>query len=421
MSSSSEDSVVPHVAGGPERPTRPPAAWADRFFTVGVTGTNGKTSTVHMIARAFAAAGEPWLLLGTTGYFLDGEELDVPHTDRGFMESFRRAHARGVRLASVEVTSKALAEGYAKRWRFDCGVFTNLTPDHLSTHGSYEHYLASKAQLFMHLGPGRTAVLNAADPHALFIDKATPPDVKRFWFGSPTRGELLVEPDLAAETIRVGAEGTRVQLRSSPVAEQLGGELRVRMVGAVFGENAMAAAGAALAAGVPADAIVRGLAECPPVPGRFEVFAIDPVLVVDYAHTPDALERTCAAGRALCSGRLVVVFGAGGGSTPSKRGPMGAAVGALADVAIVTNDNPRKEDPAGIAAAVVAGVEAGGRAEIVVELDRKAAIERAVAEARAGDVVIVAGKGHETGQVVGDVTIPFSDRELVRALAAGRP
>ena len=405
---------------GPERPTAPPYAWADRFFTVGVTGTNGKTSTVHLVAHAIAAAGEPWLLLGTTGYYLDGEALDVPHTDKGFIESFRRAHERGVTRASVEVTSKALAEGYAKRWRFDCGVFTNLTPDHLSTHGSYEHYLASKAQLFLHLGPGRTAVLNAADPHALFIDRATPADVKRFWYASPTRGEFLVPPDLAAASIDVAAEGTRVQLQPSPVAEQLGGELRVRMVGSVFAENAMAAAGAALAAGLPADAIVRGLAACPSVPGRFEVFALDPVLVVDYAHTPDALERTCIAGRGLCRGRLFVVFGAGGGSTPSKRGPMGQAVGSLADVAIVTNDNPRREDPSTIAAAVVAGVQAGGRAEVVVELDREAAIMRAVQEAKVGDVVIVAGKGHETGQVVGDQVLPFSDRELVAALAAGR-
>jgi UDP-N-acetylmuramoyl-L-alanyl-D-glutamate--2,6-diaminopimelate ligase len=406
---------------GPERPTPPPFPWADRFFTVGVTGTNGKTSTVHLVAHALAATGEPCLLLGTTGYYLDGEELGLPHTDYGFFESLRRANARGARLASIEVTSKALAEGYAKKWRFDCAVFTNLSPDHLSTHGSYEHYLAAKAQLFMHLGPGARAVLNGADPHALFIDKATPADVKRFWFASPTRGELLVPPDLAAARIVVEPAGTRVQLQPSPVAEQLGGELRVRMVGAVYAENAMAAAGAALAGGIPADAIVRGLAECPPVPGRFEVFALDPVLVVDYAHTPDALERTCTAARELCHGRLAVVFGAGGGSTPSKRGPMGAAVGSLADVAIVTNDNPRKEDPAAIAAAVVAGVESGGRAEVVVELDRRAAIERAVAQARPGDVVIVAGKGHETGQTIGDETVPFSDREIVRSLAAGRP
>ena len=211
---------------GPERPVRPPYGWAEDFFTVGVTGTNGKTSTVHLLASAFGGTGRPRLLLSTTGYYVDADELGLPHSDFGFYESFKQAHARGAKHAAVEVTSRALSMGYAKKWRFDCGVFTNLSADHLATHGSYEHYLASKAQLFIHLGPGRTAVLNAADRHSLFLDKAIPPDVKRLWYASPTRGKVLCEPDLEAAKIVVEPSGTRVELCPSPLAEVLGGALQ---------------------------------------------------------------------------------------------------------------------------------------------------------------------------------------------------
>jgi UDP-N-acetylmuramoyl-L-alanyl-D-glutamate--2,6-diaminopimelate ligase len=404
------------VAGGPERPVRPPFGWAEDFFTVGVTGTNGKTSTVHLLAAAFGGTGEPRLLLSTTGYYVDDDELGLPHTDFGFYESFRRAHARKVRRAAVEVTSKALSEGYAKKWRFDCGVFTNLSPDHLATHGSYEHYLASKAQLFVHLGPRCTAVINATDEHALFLHRAIPRDVKRLWYGSPTRGDVLHATDLEAAKVVVESTGTRVELQPSPLADALGGALQIQLVGAVFAENALAAAGAALVAGVDGDAVVDGMAKCRPVPGRFEAFGRDPVVIVDYAHTPDALARTCDQARQLATGRLVVVFGAGGESTPAKRRPMGAAVGERADLVIVTNDNPRKEDPRAIADAVAGGVAEGGAAQVEIELDRERAIRRAFDGAGPGDVVLVAGKGHETGQIIGDETRPFSDRDLARAL-----
>ena len=397
----------------PDRPTQPPFSWADPFFTFGVTGTNGKTSTVHLLAAVIAAAGHRPLRISTVDYRLGEEDLGLPHTRKGFFDAFEAARDAGSTWASVEVTSRALADHYAKRWRFDLGVFTNLSPDHLSTHGSYEAYLAAKAQLFVHLGPGCTGVLNAADPHSLFIEQAMPADVNRAWFGSPTRGELLTGADLAASSIEVDAEGTHVTLAASPMADALGGALQTRLVGAVFGENALAAAVAGLSAGLPADAVRRGIATCPPVAGRFEVFGADPVAVVDYAHTPDALERTCAQARALASGKLVVVFGAGGGSSPGKRGPMGAAVGAVADVAFVTNDNPRDEDPQDIADALVAGLE-GTDARVEVVLDRAAAIEAAMREAGPGDVVVIAGKGHEQGQTLGGTTTPFCDRAQVQ-------
>jgi UDP-N-acetylmuramoyl-L-alanyl-D-glutamate--2,6-diaminopimelate ligase len=404
----------------PERPTRPPFDWAADFLTIGTTGTNGKTSTTFLLGHALRSTGASAIVITTLGYFIDDElQADLPRSLAGFHEAFRRAHARGIRHAAVECTSKALGEGYAKRWRFDVGVFTNLSPDHLSTHGTWEHYLAAKAQLFVHLGPGRTAVLNAADPHALLLERAIPDDVQRVWFCAPGRGPRLRDADLAADAVAIDADGTHVRLAASPVAERLGGELRVRMVGEVFAENALAAAAAALAAGVPGDAVVRGLAACPPVPGRFEVLHRDPIVAVDYAHSPDALERTCATARALARGRVIVVFGAGGSSTPEKREPMGRAVGARADVAIVTNDNPRREDPVAIAATLADGVRAGGCADLRIELDRARAIELAVGLAQSGDVVLVAGKGHEEGQVIGSETLPFSDSAAVRRALGG--
>lgn len=405
----------------PSRPTQPPFAWADRFFTFGVTGTNGKTSTTHLIAAISAAAEPPTpvLALSTIGYELAGRELGLPHTERGFFEAFARAAKLGCRYAAVECTSKALAGGYAHRWRFDLGVFTNLSPDHLATHGTWEHYLAAKAQLFVHLGPGRTAVLNAADPHTSFLDQAMPADVQRRFYGVPSRGPLLHRADLAAQHVKVTASGTEIELSPSPWAERLGGHLRMQMVGQVFAENGLAAAAAALAAGLPPEAVVRGLAECACLAGRFEVVCQAPVCVIDYAHSPDALARTCDQARVVAKrhdAQLIVVFGAGGQSSPDKRGPMGQAVGARADVAIVTNDNPRAEDPRNIADAVLAGVRQGGRAHGVIELDRGRAIERAVSSAARDDVIVIAGKGHETTQEVAGEILPFSDREHVLAV-----
>lgn len=404
------------------RPVPAAAPWAEPMFTIGVTGTNGKTSTAWMIAAAVRAAALQVLRITTLGVALDDEVLPRGKQFADFVTTLARAAARGCRHAVIETTSLALARGYARSWRFDLGVFTNLSVDHFGTHGSWEHYLAAKAQLFMHLGPGRVAVLNAADRHALFLDQAIPGDVARRWFAAPGRGERLREADLEAAGFEVRPTGTRVLLRPSPAAAALGGSITTRMVGEVFGENALAAALAGLAAGLPADAVVRGIAACPVVPGRFEVVAHGegrPTIAVDYAHSPDALAHTCATARRLAGagGRVIVVFGAGGGATPDKRGPMGEAVGAAADLAVITSDNPRDEDPAAIAAMLVEGVR-GGRAAWTIEVDRARAIAAAIAAAQAGDVVVVAGKGHEEGQVVRGATLPFSDVEAVRRCLA---
>lgn len=402
------------------RPTPPPFPWADPFFTAGVTGTNGKTSTTLLLGAALRETGRSVLVESTLGYTLDDRVLDVPRTLEGYLRAFEQAARAGCRDAAIEVTSQALAQGYAKRWRFDLGVFTNLSRDHLSQHGSWEHYLASKAQLFVHLAPGRTAVLNAADESALLVDRVTPEDVKRLWYAVPSRGPQLRDADLVAREVRVSADGTHVVLEPSPLAEALGGSLKTRLIGQVFAENALAAAAGALGAGVDGPRVARGIAACPGVPGRFELVAREPVLVaVDYAHTPDALARTCDAARALAGkARVIVVFGAGGGADPEKREPMGRAVGERADVAIVTNDNPRREEPKQIAKALVRGAQRGGRAYVATELDRRAAIRQALERSRPGDVVVIAGKGHELGQTLGDETLPFSDLEEVRKALA---
>ncbi|PRP92624.1 UDP-N-acetylmuramoyl-L-alanyl-D-glutamate--2,6-diaminopimelate ligase [Enhygromyxa salina] len=390
------------------------------MFTFGVTGTNGKTSTTHLLAAAVAAAGHSTLRIGTVGVDLDGEALARGKSYQDFLATLQLAAERGCRHAVLEATSRGLAQGYARAWRFDLGVFTNLSPDHLKTHGTWEHYLAAKAQLFVHLGPGQTAVLNAADPFALFIDQATPGDVTRRWFAAPSRGPKLHDADLEAARVEVTAAGTHVELLPSPLAEALGGELRTRMVGEVFAENALAAALAGLAAGLPGEAVTRGIASCPGVPGRFEILdhgEARPVIAVDYAHSPDALTRSCATARELAGseGRVIVVFGAGGDASADKREPMGAVVGAGAELAIVTSDNPRSEDPQAIADMLLAGLRQGS-ARVLVELDRARAIELAVHEAGPGDVVVVAGKGHETGQVVRGRTLPFSDVDQLRRL-----
>lgn len=398
------------------RPTPPPFPWARQFTTVGVTGTNGKTSTTRLVAAALEGPSRPVLSETTIGYEFRGEPVKVPRTLQGFYGALARAARLGARHAAIETTSQALGRGYAKLWRFDVGVFTNLSHDHLSQHGSWEHYLASKAQLFVHLGPGATGVLNAADACAELIHRVMPSDVKRLWYGVNTRGAFLVPPDLEAASVELSPEGTRVALRDSPLAASFGGVLTTSLVGAVFAENLLAAACAAHAVGIPADEIATNLAACPRPSGRFQVVNRDPLVVVDYAHTPDALARTCETGRALAGrNQLLVVFGAGGGRDKDKRDPMGYAVGELADQAFITTDNPRHEDPAVIARALLAGCRRGGRAVPTLVADRREAIFTAVRLAKSGDCVLVTGKGHELDQEVGGVKHPFNDVEVIQA------
>lgn len=403
-------------AEGLVRPTPAPFPWAEGLTTVGVTGTNGKTSTTQMVAHLLRASSNPVLKKTTLGCWIDEEELAETKDLRGFLQSFGRLAERSGSHAAVEVTSQALSVGYAKFWRFDVGVFTNLSHDHLNAHGSFEHYLASKAQLFVHLPDEGAAVLNAADETSQFIDQVTPPRVKRLRYGVASRGALGPQMDLAAREVTVSWEGTRIVLSRGDLADGIGGELRIPFIGEVYAENALGACLAAAHLGVAPEAIATKLATCPPVPGRFEVVARSPTVVVDFAHTPDALSRSCRAARELASGgRLLVVFGAGGERDADKRIPMGHAVGKFADTVFITTDNPRREDPKLIAEALAIGVRQGNAVCRMVP-DRALAIESALADAAARDVVLIAGRGHETTQDIGGSRITFDDAEVVRRL-----
>lgn len=387
-----------------------PPPFASAIATIGVTGTNGKTTTTAWIAAALRRLGGPVLRATTVGHFIDDERLELEKTYDGFVGAMRTLFDRGGRRAAIELTSEALAAGFARAWPCRVGVFTNLTHDHLDAHGSPEHYLASKAQLFVSLPAGGTAVLNAADPTWELLREVVPAGVEHRSYAVPARGAPQGEPDLVARSVDVSWSGTRVTLDARDAS--LPRSLSVRAVGDVFAENALAALLGAVAAGVPAEDAADAIASAPPPPGRFEVVHEGPWIVVDYAHSPDALARTVATARALAAGaKLFVVFGAGGKRDKAKRAPMGEAA-RPADVVVLTSDNPRDEDPADIARAIAQGLV--GHAGVRTELDRRAAIAGAVREARADDVILIAGKGHETEQAIAGETRHFSDVEIVR-------
>jgi UDP-N-acetylmuramoyl-L-alanyl-D-glutamate--2,6-diaminopimelate ligase len=402
------------------------SAFAGRFATACVTGTNGKTTTTSLIAAIVAASGEPSCRVTTLGAWVDDERIAVEPTGEAFQRTLARATERGVKTLAVETTSHALAEGFAREWPPTVGVFTNLSRDHLDYHGTPEHYLAAKAQLFLALPPTGAAVLNVADPASALLDEITPPEVRRLGYAArapdPACAAIPLALAVAPDAITVDEDGTHAPLAPSPFAEALGGRVDLSLVGAVHVENALAAALAAHALGYGWEAIRAGLATFRGVPGRFEIVARRPLVVVDYAHTPDALGRTLAVARSLArGGRLLCVFGCGGDRDPGKRGEMGGLAVSRADVVLLTNDNPRSEDPDIIADGVEEGArksEGPGRLERI--LDREAAIGRAVALAAEEDVVVIAGKGHEKTQTIGDREVAFDDVEVARAAVQRR-
>ncbi len=398
-----------------ERRFPPPPAWAAALPTVGVTGTNGKTTTTAWIAAALrAGTGAPVVRATTVGVFVDDDLLDLPPTYDGFLVAMRTALDRGGRAAAIELTSEALAFGFATAWPVQTGVFTNLTHDHLDAHGSPEHYLASKAQLFVHLPAGGAAILNGCDPASALLAEIVPAGVRRLTFGAPDRGEPLFPLDLEAIDVDVTWAGTRLSLRASEAIGPVPPAMTVRAIGEVYAENAVAALAAAIAWGVPPAVAASAIAACPPPPGRFEVVAERPYLVVDYAHSPDSLERAVRTAKRLCRGALTVVFGAGGDRDRNKRAPMGSAA-RVADRVIVTSDNPRSEDPASIARAIREGL--ADHPGVTTILDRAAAITEAVRAAPPDDVILVAGRGHETEQLLASGPRPFSDVTFLRGLA----
>lgn len=404
--------------GRTAKPFPPAPAWVKGLEHVGVTGTNGKTSTTRFTAAALGSLTRPVASFTTLGAFLDEQPLDVAQSYRGVLDAVRSALDRGGRYAVLEVTSEVLSLGFARRWPFRAAVFTNLTHDHLDTHGSPEHYFASKAQLFNALPPeGGIAVVNGCDEVTELLLEVTPKGARRLAYGVATRGSATLPLDASAGPVTVTLDGTCSTITR---AASLGGgtlELRTRAIGSIFLENALAAWLCAVALGADPARAASAVAAASPPRGRFEVVAREPVVVVDYAHTPDALRRTLDTARSLGQARVVVVFGAGGNRDQAKRPAMGAAA-AAADRVVVTSDNPRDEDPERIAAAIVDAVPKSCNPSI--DLDRARAIREAVLAAGPDDVVVIAGKGHELTQTIGGEQRTFSDVAVAEAAVAER-
>lgn len=399
--------VAARIVGDPSRALR----------CIGVTGTNGKTTTTYLLHAIAGAAGERAGLIGTTGALIGAEPVPLGFTTpeapdlQVLLAAMRDA---GVRTVAMEVSSHALAQHRVDGTWFAGACFTNLSRDHLDYHGTLDAYFEAKARLFT---PDRcgVAVTNVDDPYGREIGRRAAVLGLRV----VTYGRDDPKAAVGCEAVRYGARGTDFVLVDREAGTRA--PTHLPLLGPVNVVNAVAAAATAVALGEPLDVVARGLASAPVVPGRLEpVDAGQPFTVlVDYAHTPDALGHAVTAARTLAGDRrVVVVFGCGGDRDPGKRGPMGRAA-AAADVVLVTSDNPRSEDPAAIAAAAAAGVrEAGG--DPVLELDREAAIAAAFACAIAGDVVLIAGKGHESGQTTAGVTVPFDDRTVARRLLGER-
>ncbi|PRQ05863.1 UDP-N-acetylmuramoyl-L-alanyl-D-glutamate--LD-lysine ligase [Enhygromyxa salina] len=397
-------------------PYPPPPSWAAEIASVGVTGTNGKSSTTRFVAAGLGVGTPGPVGRVTTVAAAIGDQAGPPPADhQGFLALMQRLRERGGRRAAIEATSAALGLGFSRAWPFHVGVFTNLGHDHQRTHGSFEHYLASKAQLFVALADGGAAVLNAQDPASSLIAEVLPASVRALWFAGPSEARDRAV-DLRVLRATPSWAGLELELEASASLGPIPAALCLRALPAFQAPNAAAALLACVALGIPGPDAANAIAECEPPRGRFEALNPNddarPRVVVDYAHTPEALTAALASARRLCRGRVVLVVGAGGDTDASKRRPLGAAASA-ADLVWLTNDNPRHEDPRAIVDELRLGL---GEVEDRVELDRGAAVARAIAAAVPGDLVLIAGKGHEEVQEIGPARLPSSDHAL--ALAA---
>src|SRR5271156_3093000 len=386
---------------------------AERIAVTGITGTNGKSTTAFLLEAILTAAGRKSALIGTIEYHVAGKVLPAPHTTPEALELnriFSEALGNGATDAVMEVSSHALAQERVFGVPFDVAVFTNLTRDHLDYHKTMEEYFAAKRALFEGCGtdPPRAVVTNLDDEYgaklAEFSRKRSSVVLKYGW----ERG------DLHAEKVEITTRGTRFDLVMP--------EVKIAVFSALIGRvnvyNILAAAGAGYARGCPAAGFAAGIDELPCVPGRFErVDCGQPfTVVVDYAHTDDALRNLTALGRELvcaAKGRVLTVFGCGGDRDRKKRPLMGEAAGRASDFVVLTSDNPRSEDPLAVINDAAVGLQKTG-VKYSVEPDRRKAIALSISEARPGDIVLVAGKGHEKVQVAREGAIPFDDIEVAR-------
>jgi UDP-N-acetylmuramoyl-L-alanyl-D-glutamate--2,6-diaminopimelate ligase len=405
------NSGVPEIRVDSVRAAMAPVA--ARFFgdpteklqTVGVTGTNGKTTTAFLLRSLLEAGGSQAGLLGTVKSVIGGVEHEVVRTTPEAIDlqrTFREMLDAGDRACAMEVSSHALELHRADAIHFAAALFTNLTQDHLDFHGTMEDYFAAKRRLFTEATPG-VSVVNIDDPYGRRLAAELP---------QPVTFALERDASFRATDVESGLGGSRFTVGEAEIQTPMRGRFNVY--------NVLGAFATARALGIPEQVAAESIESAPPVPGRFE--AVDEgqgfAVLVDYAHTPDSLKNVLESAHGLTAGRVHVVFGCGGDRDRGKRPLMGEIAQRLADRVVVTSDNPRSEDPDAIIAEILAGTDGGVESQV----DRRAAIAEAIAGAAAGDVVVIAGKGHEQGQeFAGGHKIPFDDSTVAREILRGMP
>jgi len=389
---------------------------SERLRVVGITGTNGKTTTAHLVASVFDAAGMKCGVIGTVAHRVGDEVRNSSHTTPeapDVQALLKEMLDRGCAACAMEASSHALALRRVDAMTFSAGVFTNLTRDHLDFHESMEAYFQAKRRLFEMLPPGAPALINADDPKAAALIAAST---------KPVTYGVNRPADISPGPLSFSMEGLDFDIRTPR------GTLHARskLVGRPNVYNILAAVGTGVALGLPFDAIERGINALQAVPGRFEVVS-DPkdgfTVVVDYAHTDDALRNLLETARPLVRGRLITLFGCGGDRDRTKRPLMGAVASRLSDVLVITSDNPRHESPERIIDEIQRGITADTRRDDAVLFaiaDRRKAIATAIEAARPGDMVLLAGKGHEKYQIIGDEHVPFDDVAIARELLGRR-
>lgn len=393
---------------------------ADRFYSspskginlIGITGTNGKTTVTHLIQKIFEENNQKCALIGTLGYKLssNGEYRDAKHTTPQAPEL--QATLRMIKDVEkidnvvMEVSSHALDQNRVGGCRFNGAVFTNLTQDHLDYHITMDNYFKAKALLFEHLTEGDFAVINADDEYGDRFISVVPEGVKVLTYG------VRQQSDVMARNINFSLNGAEFTL----VANAKEHKVNLHMNGMFSVYNVLAAVTAALAIGIDIETALKALQNVKGVAGRFEVVVKKPLVIVDYAHTPDGLENVLKSAREITpeDGKLICLFGCGGDRDATKRPKMGAIAEKLADKIVITSDNPRSEDPQTIITDIIAGLKSVNTESVIVEPDRGTAIGLLKTIANNNDVVVIAGKGHEDYQILKDKTIHFDDREEAR-------
>lgn len=398
---------------------------ADRFYSspskginlIGITGTNGKTTVTHLIQKIFEENNQKCALIGTLGYKLssNGEYRDAKHTTPQAPEL--QATLRMIKDVEkidnvvMEVSSHALEQNRVGGCRFNGAVFTNLTQDHLDYHITMDNYFKAKALLFEHLTEGDFAVINADDEYGDRFISVVPEGVKVLTYG------VRQQSDVMARNINFSLNGAEFTL----VANAKEHKVNLHMNGMFSVYNVLAAVTAALAIGIDIETALKALQNVKGVAGRFEVVVKKPLVIVDYAHTPDGLENVLKSAREITpeDGKLICLFGCGGDRDATKRPKMGAIAEKLADKIVITSDNPRSEDPQTIITDIIAGLKSVNTESVIVEPDRGTAIGLLKTIANNNDVVVIAGKGHEDYQILKDKTIHFDDREEARKVFEG--